>query len=158
MSFDKCIFEGVEITKTQKAQGIVEFALVLPLFLLLVMGIIYFGMAFSDYLTMSNSVRSIAHDASLRQTDADYRNVVINNTRNLSFANDVFVWKPDTKDGQNNKYLSVEFENSSRNVVVTAHADFNKKSAIANAFNNLMGEKIGNGIDIRYSMYSDVRK
>ena len=65
---------------------------------------------------------------------------------------------PDTKDGQNNKYLSVEFENSSRNVVVTAHADFNKKSAIANAFNNLMGEKIGNGINIRYSMYSDVRK
>ena len=83
MSLDKCIFEGVEITKTQKAQGIVEFALVLPLFLLLVMGIIYFGMAFSDYLTMSNSVRSIAHDASLRQTDADYRNVVINNTRNI---------------------------------------------------------------------------
>lgn len=33
-----------------------------------------------------------------------------------------------------------------------------KKSAIANAFNNLMGEKIGNGINIRYSMYSDVRK
>ena len=61
-------FEGVEITKTQKAQGIVEFALVLPLFLLLVMGIIYFGMAFSDYLTMSNSVRSIAHVALLRHT------------------------------------------------------------------------------------------
>lgn len=157
-SFDKCTFEGIEITKTQKAQGIVEFALVLPLFLLLVMGVIYFGMAFSDYLTMSNSVRSIAHDASLRQTEADYRNVVINNTRNLSFANDVFIWQPDTKDGQNNKYLSVEFENSSRNVVVTAHADFNKKSAIANAFNNLMGKKIGNGINIRYSMYSDVRK
>jgi len=158
LSFNKCIFEGVEITKTQKAQGIVEFALVLPLFLLLVMGIIYFGMAFSDYLTMSNSVRSIAHDASLRQTDTDYRNVVINNTRNISFANDVFIWQPDTKAGQNNKYLSVEFENSSRNVVVTAHADFNKKSAIGNAFNNLMGKKIGNGIDIRYSMYSDVRK
>lgn len=115
-------------------------------------------MAFSDYLTMSNSVRSIAHDASLRQTEADYRNVVINNTRNLSFANDVFIWQPDTETGQNNKYLSVEFENSSRNVVVTAHADFNKKSAIANAFNNLMGQKIGNGINIRYSMYSDVRK
>ena len=80
----------------QRAQGLVEFALVIPLFLLLVMGIIYFGMAFSDYLTMSNSVRSIAHDASLRQTDADYRNVVINNTRNLSFANDVFICQPDT--------------------------------------------------------------
>ena len=47
----------------QRAQGLVEFALVIPLFLLLVMGIIYFGMAFSDYLTMSNSVRCIAHDA-----------------------------------------------------------------------------------------------
>ena len=34
----------------QKAQGVVEFALVLPLFLLLIIGTIYFGMAFSDYL------------------------------------------------------------------------------------------------------------
>ena len=34
--------------KSQKAQGIVEFAVVLPLFLLLSMGVIYFGMAFSD--------------------------------------------------------------------------------------------------------------
>ena len=32
----------------QRAQGIVEFAVVLQLFLLLSMGVIYVGMAFSD--------------------------------------------------------------------------------------------------------------
>lgn len=144
--------------KSQKAQGIVEFALVLPLFLLLVIGIIYFGMAYGDYLTMSNTVRSIAHDASLRQTDADYRAVVVNNTQNMVLINDIFVWQPDSQNGRNNKYLTVTFDSYTCNVIVNAHADFNKQSAIGNTFYNLLGTSMGDGLDIRYSMYSDVRR
>lgn len=144
--------------KSQKAQGIVEFALVLPLFLLMVMGIIYFGMLFSDYLTMNNAVRSIAHDASLRQTDDAYRTVVINNTRNVAVANDLFIWQPDSTNGNNNDSLSVNFDADTRNVVVEAHARFNRNSAIGNAFNNLMGQNMADGINIRYSMFSDVRR
>ena len=144
--------------KSQKAQGIVEFALVLPLFLLLVMGIIYFGLAFSDYLTMNNTVRSIAHEASLRQTDDAYRTVVVNNTRNMTLVNDVFIWQPDSSNGNNNDSLSVTFDSGTGNVVVQAHARFNRNSAIGNAFHNLMGQNMADGIDIRYSMYSDVRR
>ena len=142
----------------QKAQGLVEFALVLPLFLLLVIGTIYFGMAFSDYLTMNNVVRSIAHEASLKRTDADYRKVVINNIENLKLINDIFIWQPDRENGQNNEYLTVNFDNMSCNVVVSARAAFNSDSVIGNAFCNLAGQDIGDGINIRYSMYSDVRR
>ena len=144
--------------KSQKAQGIVEFALVLPLFLLIVMGIIYFGLAFSDYLTMNNTVRSIAHEASLRQTDDDYRTVVVNNTRNMTLVNDIFIWQPDSANGTNNDSLSVTFDSGMHNVVVQAHAPFNRNSAIGNAFHNLMGQSMASGINIRYSMYSDVRR
>lgn len=144
--------------KGQKAQGIVEFALVLPLFLLIVMGIIYFGLAFSDYLTMNNTVRSIAHEASLRQTDDAYRTVVVNNTRNMTLVNDVFIWQPDSSNGNNNDSLSVTFDSGTGNVVVQAHARFNRNSTIGNVFHNLMGQNMADGIDIRYSMYSDVRR
>lgn len=144
--------------KGQKAQGIVEFALVLPLLMLIVMGIIYFGLAFSDYLTMNNTVRSIAHEASLRQTDDAYKAVVVNNTKNMTLVNDVFVWQPDSANGTNNDYLSVTFDANTKNVVVAAHAPFNRNSAIGNAFHNLMGQNMASGINIRYSMYSDVRK
>ncbi|MBR0329810.1 MAG: pilus assembly protein, partial [Selenomonadaceae bacterium] len=72
----------------QRAQGIVEFAVVLPLFLLLSMGVIYFGMAFSDYLTMSNTVRSVAHEASLKSTDDDYKTVIRNATSGITMVSD----------------------------------------------------------------------
>ena len=39
----------------QKAQAIVEFAFVLPLLLVFIVGIIYFGFAFADYLMLSNT-------------------------------------------------------------------------------------------------------
>ena len=49
----------------QKGQGVIEFALVLPFLMLIIMGMCYFGMAFSDYLMLNNNVRSIAREASL---------------------------------------------------------------------------------------------
>lgn len=142
----------------QNAQGVVEFALVLPLFLLLIIGTIYFGMAFSDYLAINNAVRSIAHEASMGQSVIEYRKAVINNTKDMKLVSDIFTWQPDSATGHNNVYLTVNFDNMSRSVVVVARPVFNKDSAIGNAFCNLAGQDIGDGINIRYSMYSDVRR
>ena len=141
--------------KSQKAQGIVEFAVVLPLFLLLSMGVIYFGMAFSDYLTMSNTVRSVAHEASLKSTDDDYKTVIRNATSGITMVSDIYVWQPDSKNGNNNDFLSVTYDADRHNVVVRAQAKLSKDSAIANAVNNMLGNSIGDAMSITYTMYTD---
>lgn len=51
--------------KKQKGQVIVEFALLLPLFIVLLFGIIYCGMLFYDYISLSNIARSAAREAAI---------------------------------------------------------------------------------------------
>ena len=51
-----------------KGQAMVEFALILPLFLFMVYGIIYFGMLFHDYSSLSNIARSCAREAAITET------------------------------------------------------------------------------------------
>lgn len=46
----------------QKGQSLIEFALVFPFFLFLILGIIYSGMLFYDYSTLSNIARSAARE------------------------------------------------------------------------------------------------
>lgn len=51
--------------KKQKGQTLVEFTLVLPFFLLLIFGLIYSGMLFYDYSTLSNMARSAARERAI---------------------------------------------------------------------------------------------
>ena len=51
--------------KRKKGQSIVEFAIVLPFFLLLLFGIFYSGMLFHDYSSLSNIARSAAREAAV---------------------------------------------------------------------------------------------
>lgn len=55
--------------KKQKGQAVVEFALVLPFFLMLCFGILFAGLLFSDYLTLSNLARESARAASIQGND-----------------------------------------------------------------------------------------
>lgn len=50
------------VIKQEKGQVIVEFALVLYFLLMLVFGIIYSGMLFYDYTTLSNTARTVARE------------------------------------------------------------------------------------------------
>ena len=54
--------------KGHKGQSVVEFALVLPLFLFIMFGVIYIGMMFHDYITLSNIARSSAREAATSAT------------------------------------------------------------------------------------------
>lgn len=56
--------------KNEKGQTMVEFALLLPVLLLIVIGIIEFGFMFSGYLTLSNASREAVRTVSLGETDA----------------------------------------------------------------------------------------
>ena len=54
-----------------KGQSTVEFALVLPLFLFIMFGIIYTGMMYHDYTTLSNIARSVAREAAVTAGNDD---------------------------------------------------------------------------------------
>ena len=51
--------------KKQRGQVIIEFALILPLFLLMIFGLFYSGMLFYDYSTLSNVARSAARETAI---------------------------------------------------------------------------------------------
>ncbi|MBP5199316.1 MAG: pilus assembly protein [Schwartzia sp.] len=55
--------------RKQNGQAVVEFALVLPFFLMLCFGIMFAGLLFSDYLTLSNLARESARSASIQGKD-----------------------------------------------------------------------------------------
>jgi len=73
--FNQCITEGGESVKKKRknkresGQAMLEFALVLPLFLLLIMGIIDFGFLFYNYIGMENAARNAARIACVEYDD-----------------------------------------------------------------------------------------
>lgn len=56
--------------KTRKGQSLVETALVLPIIILVLTGIIDFGLLFNTYLQVSNASREGARVAAIGNTDA----------------------------------------------------------------------------------------
>ena len=61
--------------KKRKGQSVVEFALVLPLFLFIMFGVIYTGMLFHDYATLSNIARTSAREAAVISGNEGYSNI-----------------------------------------------------------------------------------
>ncbi|NBJ14865.1 MAG: pilus assembly protein [Dehalobacter sp. 4CP] len=59
-----------KLIKSSNGQSLVEFALVLPIFLLLVFGVVEFGRLGYSYVTLNNAVRSGARTASLSGLDS----------------------------------------------------------------------------------------
>jgi Flp pilus assembly protein TadG len=57
--------------KKQRGQSLVEFALIAPLFLLLVFGIVDFGIAFYSWITITNAAREGARLGAVQGTEAE---------------------------------------------------------------------------------------
>lgn len=57
--------KGGTIMKKQGGQDIVEFALMIPLFLAFLVGIALFGLYFSDWVSYNNLARSMAREAAV---------------------------------------------------------------------------------------------
>lgn len=60
----------MRIIKNEKGQGLVEFALILPVLILILMAIIEFGFMFNSYLSLSNGVREAGRSAALGSNNA----------------------------------------------------------------------------------------
>lgn len=61
----------MKVLKNEKGQAMVEFALILPILLLLVMGIAEFGMMFNAYLSVQNATREGARIGIVGATDEE---------------------------------------------------------------------------------------
>lgn len=98
----------------QRGQALVEFALLLPFFLMMFFCMVYGGWVFTDYMTFSNIASSCARDAVINyeldeNKNADYTKVVARHATDgviASLRSHAFIWRPD-KNGENNHYLSV---------------------------------------------------
>jgi Flp pilus assembly protein TadG len=72
--------------RRQKGQSLVETAIILPIILLLIMGIIDFGLLFNNYIIISNASREGARKAALGGTDTAVVQTVQNMTTSLQMA------------------------------------------------------------------------
>jgi len=69
--------------KKEGGQSLVEFALVLPIFLLILFAIVDFGMAFHAWITVTNSAREGARVGAVRASAADIEQRVRDTTGTL---------------------------------------------------------------------------
>ncbi|MCX7923419.1 MAG: pilus assembly protein [Clostridia bacterium] len=67
----------------KKGQAVVETALILPIIVLILMGIIDFGLLFNNYIVITNASREGARSAAIGKTDSNIVSSVINATTTL---------------------------------------------------------------------------
>jgi Flp pilus assembly protein TadG len=64
--------------KSQQGQSMTEFALVLPILAFLLFAVIQFGIAFNNYITLTDATRAGARKAAVSRRDPNPRNTCIN--------------------------------------------------------------------------------
>ena len=145
----------------QRGQSIVEFALVLPLFLLFTFSIIYFGCVFADYVTLGTIARSSARAASvLQQEDAakqqqDYQ-TIRDGFHDQKLPFDIYEWNP-----SDTQYFDIQYKppatsapNGNVEVTVTANLQGVGKTLV-DIVNGLTDSDNTGNLSITYTMYSE---
>lgn len=56
--------------KNERGQALVEFALVIPIFLMLLLGILQFGIIFNNYITLTDAARAGSRVAAVSRNDS----------------------------------------------------------------------------------------
>lgn len=166
----------------QRGQALVEFAIMLPLFLAIFFSIAYGGVVFADYLILSNTARSCARDAIVNyQIDSNTKNATFKKVLGRAAKNKnnllsrAFIWNAD-ENGSNNRFLTIKEDTDNPvkdsndkitgyNITVTLNADLDtEKSYLAkmayNFINFTSGEQevnkyMQNFIHIEYTMFRE---
>ena len=77
---------GRKALKNNKGQSLVETALVLPIILIILMGIIDFGMMFNNYIVIGNAAREGARGAATGASDNEVGGMVADAAGSLDIA------------------------------------------------------------------------
>lgn len=97
-----------------KGQSIVETAIILPLVLLLVLGIIDFGLIFNNYILITNASREGARLASLGVTDSEIVEAVHNMTGTMDFSEMSIVISPSSSMRNHGSQVKVKITYNAR--------------------------------------------
>lgn len=138
--------------KRQKGQDIVEFAILVPLFFLILIAMCAFGMFFSDYITFNNVARSVAREAVVREPGDDLVNV-----RNRNFDEYKSVGNLYALTSADNITIQKTTVDGSPSVTVTVQAPMKTQRAF---FSNLGWAGLLQGSDLKtmratYTMYDE---
>lgn len=158
----------------QKGQSMVEFAVIFPFFMFLIMSFAYFCLAFADYLQLNSIARSSAREALnytniTAEDNSKKNNNQLNNDLKANYKkvktkysekkliSDMYSW------GDNSSQYDITYDKNNENVTVTIKAPLNKKSdslpAILDRLTNSRISKSGTfDINIKYTMYSGTTK
>lgn len=98
--------------KNEKGQSFVEFALILPVLLIIVMGIFEFGLMFNAYITISNASREGARLGSLGGTDIEVTQRVETTASHLNSANMTVTITPSSRSRGDMLTVLVEYDYS----------------------------------------------
>ncbi len=112
--------------KNQKGQALVEFAIILPIILMLVMGILQFGMMLNAYLTIENASREGARAGAIGSTDAQIQQLIISTSPSLEPHDVTVSITPSETDRSSGDTLTVNIAYNYRLIV----------PIISNLFNN----------------------
>jgi hypothetical protein len=81
----------MRLARGERAQGLVEFALVLPLFLVLILATVDFGWALRAYITATNSAREGARVGAVGENEAGVVGKVVSTSSGLLSSANVTV-------------------------------------------------------------------
>ncbi len=112
----------VKITSSKRGQAVVETALVLPIVVLILMGIVDFGIMFNNYIVLSNASRECARKAAVGGTDTDIVSLANDLTNTMdSGKRSITIYPPESyrKKGEQ-VTITVEYDNVLITPVISA--------------------------------------
>ncbi|MBU2598175.1 MAG: pilus assembly protein [Actinobacteria bacterium] len=69
--------KSIRIIKNEKGASAVEFAIILPILIMLVFGIFQFGIAYNNYITITHAAREGARRAAVDLNNPDLKDIII---------------------------------------------------------------------------------
>ncbi len=151
----------------QKGQDIIEFALLLPLFMMLLYGMMYASFFYGDYMTISGIVRNAAREAAVvseyNEDEKDITGSPINNydkirdtyvrvLNNTQMTTHLYAFQGMTITSTGTNPADGEPANS---VKVVAHMKLTDNVLLIRAMQNRGMNFILDGYDIEYYMYDE---
>lgn len=101
--------------------AMIEFAIIIPIFIFMLYGLAYLSMVFHDYLTLSEMTRDIARHESVGIT---FDKIKANYSK-TTFLTDVYLFNPDTDVKVDTQAENSQNPSAGQNVTVTLTAKLN---------------------------------